>query len=230
MGSLEPFIYYANSVDDFPLLNTDANGHALDTFDAGVPRFPDTHSVLRGTIQQTQRLFSSLADSEPIEGPLVVFGDSCDLRDTAGQARNCTRACSDPYLLYATWESQWTCLTLASMAVAWPTVSLNDSVEAAVAGVFGILDGSVIDTFDGRGVFEAIRSCGMVGCQDDSCVVDYSSSRNESDDSPDGDTVTDVPVLLPYLNGLWHVCNNVRVTVSNDISGPGVSQSATPSV
>lgn len=220
---MEPFIYYANSMVDFPLLNTDAEGQGLDPFDAGVPRFPDTRSVLTGTIQQTQIVFSSLVDKKPINGTLVVFGESCDLSGTEEHARNCTQACTDPYLLYATWESQWTCLTLASLAVAWPSVSLNHSTKQAIDDVFGTIDGTNISSFDGAGVFDVMRSCGMVGCHDDSCTVDYLPSNNEPSFYSDGNEITEITALDPYSSGLWKVCNAVRVIVSNDISGPGVS-------
>lgn len=204
MTSSSPVIRYATSFRDF-----DGN--------IGLHKIPDTINILRGTIESANFILNTtefnlaLNDTElnvERNASLIVFGEACG-RDRG--LRNCTMACEDPSSLFASWEGLWTCLTLASVATVWPSLSKSSEVETAISVAVNDLDGSDISTFDGDRVFNLVQSCAAASCQEGECEVEYPVSNESS------------RYLQTVFDTVKPVCDGIQVRVSNDISGPGVS-------
>lgn len=205
MASLAPITYF-----DFD------SAHSVgDAYKAGLPRVPDTMSILRGTVQQIQYVLTNQEFTNWLNASVIFMKEGCQPRKcTSLRCDDCNEACTDPEYLFSSWELQWTCLTLASLAVVWPTLSLhaptgvllNDTIQRV-----GIDD---IAAFDGERVFDLMRDCAAVGCEEDNCKVDYLPPT-----APDNANL----ILEPYVSGLMRTCEATEISVSNDIAGPGVS-------
>lgn len=214
-------IYYADSLASFSdHIDGDTKRQNGDPYDAGLPRIPDTISIFRGTVQQTEHILKEtelVGEIPGLNASLIVFGDGCGFeKDTSGKPRDCAEACTDPGYLFASWETQWTCLTLASLAVAWPLVSINASAETTIDETVRQADGNDISDFDGERVFDIVRDCAAAGCRAGECSVEYSEPSDRENATQ---------VLQQYFSGLERACDGLQVSASNDIAGPGVSPS-----
>lgn len=121
--------------------------------------------------------------------------------------------CESPASLFDSWPTLWTCLTVASVATVWSSLSTDNELAASIDHVMELLDGSDISRFGGERVLDLVQNCSAV--YDGIYVIpwDKEYAQGEENATPLGDR----------LRRLGRLCTGIYGRASNDISGPGVS-------
>ncbi|KAI0481975.1 hypothetical protein GGR56DRAFT_618001 [Xylariaceae sp. FL0804] len=152
---------------------------------------------------------------------LPIFSDGCALNSSS--VPNCTQVCASPDLLFKSWQSLSSCLTLATLAVG---TSLFPNVSAPHLDATNIMAAQVavpsITVFDGTGVLNATYMCAKASCVDNSlgnCDANkvFGTRAPGSGRELFNILYDKVDRICPGL-GLY----SPNVTVSSDIAGPGV--------
>lgn len=186
-----------------------------DSWDPALPKIPDTMSILRGAIWSTESIRDSINEDTGNYNTLWLFGDTCkpDMGTAGWESRNCSMSCGDPSNLFASLEGLWTCLTLASVAIVWPSISNDSEAKTAMSDNMNQMKEFNISAFDGEKVLNMVQSCAAAECQAGDCDVQYPPTDGEGGQED----------IMGRSITLVSVCDSIPVKASNDISGPGVS-------
>ncbi|EGR44586.1 uncharacterized protein TRIREDRAFT_112080 [Trichoderma reesei QM6a] len=117
-------------------------------------RLPTADRIIRGTLIDSNDGHRIL--SHP--SVLNIYANGC--RDGAGGI-NCTMACADHDLLFQDWQTQWNCLTLATMATyePYPHDYSNSDTAGDTAEILEYLAVPDLTKFDAVDVFKSFHAC-----------------------------------------------------------------------
>lgn len=177
---------------------------------------PSTEDIYESTLYGAYEFFSNGTGPQA----LVLFGDGCQ-NDTLD--RNCTQVCSDPKLLFRSWESQWTCLMLAALALGTEYMRMNSTISGMIDANVAKLGMDGLDGFKGMDVLNSTFDCASASCntgESESCNLVYPSSVDFSKGNP--------LAFSRWYWALWNVCEGSGYSVNVDIAGPGVSDTGMP--
>lgn len=156
-----------------PIINYFPTTIGLNPSDAGLPILPDTEGIIHGSIYSTIHALDLLPAEDSVHfssgGPLTLLGSACEVESSNGSSQSCTQACMNTTHLFSSWEHQWTCLTLSSLAVYWPLAELNYSVTETIENAVHYIHTGGVASFDGKQVFTQFQKCAVAGCVDSGC-------------------------------------------------------------
>lgn len=132
---------------------------------------------------------------------------------------SCNELCTDPKVLFSSWEILAACLGLASLAltlIEYPDI--DDKVDGEVSLAVSRLHvaGNITEDFGARDVLEMTVNCARASCVSDGM-------------GPCNMTVYDefAKFFNGSADGWWHFdgdyCDGIEGSVNVDIAGPGVS-------
>lgn len=166
--------------------------------------------------------FSSIFEQErrySYSDSITLIADPCTGAGQDGE-RGCNAVCGDPEQLFGSWQTLWSCLTLASLSLAPLTFDGLDEkmgfgLEESLSGL--PLLGN-ITLFDGKAVLNKTYECALASCQFGSFGNCSTEWQKNGQDFLNGTTTN-----WAFLNESY--CDNIEGTVNVDIAGPGVSLS-----
>ncbi|KAL7815788.1 hypothetical protein V8C26DRAFT_435294 [Trichoderma gracile] len=182
-------------------------------------RLPTADRIIRGTLIDSNDGHRIL--SHP--SVLNIYANGC--RDGAGGI-NCTKACADHDLLFQDWQTQWNCLTLATMATyePYPHDYSNSDTAGDTAEVLDYLAVPDLADFDAVGVFKSFHACA------NGSLDSYGGFDNLAR-PPDASAAGHAPMRHPppdihafglELSQLCDVSYVENFKVDPDLAGPGV--------
>lgn len=181
-------------------------------------RLPTADRIIRGTLIESNdghRILSHPA-------VLNIYSNGC--RDGAGGI-NCTKACADHDLLFQDWQTQWNCLTLATMATYEPYPHDYNSSNTAgdTAEILEYLAVPDLAKFDAVDVFKSFHACANGSLELDG---DFESLARLPDASePDHAAMRHPPNIHALGLELSQQCDASYIEnfkVDPDLAGPGV--------
>lgn len=182
--------------------------------ETGLPLQIDQITLLQGAVAQITTKFWDAAlmpyrnlTSGP---PIALITQGCK---TYSINPNCTHVCNEASGIFHSWETQWNCLTLATVKLGLERLPPQERQEARQIINEAVLPLGVeeIMDFDAYNVFNHTFRCAAASCQDLStggCSVTIPENDWEFNSAP--------KLLFP-------VCEKVPSVVNGDITGPGVS-------
>ncbi|KAL7810722.1 hypothetical protein V8C44DRAFT_331893 [Trichoderma aethiopicum] len=181
-------------------------------------RLPTADRIIRGTLIDSNDGHRIL----PRPSILNIYANGCG--DGVGGI-NCTKACADHDLLFQDWQTQWNCLTLATMATYEPYP--HDYGSSATAGdTAGILDYLAVPdlaSFDAIDVFKSFHTCAN-GSLD--AYGDFENFTRPSDAAEaDHAAMRHPPNIHAWGLELSQLCDVSYIEnfkVDPDLAGPGV--------
>ncbi|SCO43902.1 uncharacterized protein FFMR_07274 [Fusarium fujikuroi] len=177
----------------------------------------DEEMIFKDTLNNANVMFSLFPTSGFNGSPLTIYGDGCAI--SVGGDINCTQVCSDPSLLFKTWQSQYSCLALAALSIG-TTASFNISssyikATSRTASMVGVPD---ITGFDGARVLNLTWNCIRASCTVDDTFGDCHAENVVGYQAPS----TEMGILTSLTTDIAELCATVpKNQLNTDIGGPG---------
>ncbi|PTB63679.1 hypothetical protein BBK36DRAFT_1171154 [Trichoderma citrinoviride] len=181
-------------------------------------RLPTAERIIRATLIDSNDGRRILAHPSVLN----IYANGC--RDGAGGI-NCTKACADHDLLFQDWQTQWNCLTLATMATYEPYPHDYNNLDTAgdTAQILDYLAVPDLAKFDSVDVFKSFHACAN-GSADLGGDLDHLAGPPDVS-QPDHASMRHPPDIHAWGLELSQLCDVSYVEnfkVDPDLAGPGV--------
>ncbi|KAL6864572.1 hypothetical protein J3F83DRAFT_142663 [Trichoderma novae-zelandiae] len=181
-------------------------------------RLPTADRIIRDTLIESNDGRGIL----PHPSVLNIYANGC--RDGTGGI-NCTKACADHDLLFQDWQTQWNCLTLATMATYEPYPHDYNNLDTAgdTAEILDYLAIPDLAKFDAVSVYKSFHACANGSSELDG---DFDTLARPADVSePDHAPMRHPPDIHAWGLELSRLCDVSYIEnfkVDPDLAGPGV--------
>lgn len=177
----------------------------------------DLEIIFASTVHNAEAYYYRYQHGNPLGQIATLYGDGCA---TSDGTLNCTEVCSNTTLIFKTWQSQWSCLVLASLAIGSTSFNISQSWIDTTNKVTAELAVPDLAKFDGAAVLNATYHCARASCTNDESFGPCSAEKIFGSQAPS----TGAGLLTTLVDDIDNLCATVpKKQLDPDIGGPGVS-------
>lgn len=188
-------------------------------------RYTDTGDIMNEGLAIPYELFASdefvlnQGSYGEMYGFITFITHPCmQIAGDASSPDTCEAVCTNPELLFGSWTTLWTCLTLASVSLGVETFDhVRENYGPNITSFLDFLSapGVNLTAIDGTAVIDITYRCALASCLQNSigdCNTDFQGPAEKFIEGESND--------WSFLNEEY--CSSVDGTINVDVAGPGV--------